>query len=52
MLTEKIKNLITDLNNVTPENIGVGYGHKIQNGEDTRENSIIFLYHKKNHYQN
>lgn len=47
MLTEEIKNLITELNNVTPENIGVGYGYKIQNGEDTRENSIIFFVPQK-----
>ena len=47
MLTEEIKNLIDDLYNVTPNYVGVGYGHKVTNGEMTGDHAIIFFVPQK-----
>lgn len=47
MLTEEIKNLIIDFNNQTPNDVGVGYGYKIKNGEVTSDHSIIFFVKEK-----
>ena len=50
MLTDEIKEIIEELFNATPNDVGVGYGTKIKNGEMTNEESIIFLYQKKYRY--
>lgn len=47
MLTEEIKNLIDELYNVTPDYVGVGYGHKVTNDEMTGEQAIIFFVPQK-----
>ena len=47
MLTDEIKEIIEELFNATPNDVGVGYGTKIKNGEMTNEESIIFFVPKK-----
>ena len=47
MLTDEIKEIIKELFNATPSDVGVGYGTKIKNGEMTNEESIIFFVPKK-----
>ena len=42
MLNSEIQKLINDLYISTPEYVGVGYGHKIKNGEMTGERAIVF----------
>ncbi len=43
MLTKEIKNLISDLYQATPDNIGVGFGYKIIGDQQTDQESIVFL---------
>ena len=47
MLTDEIKEIIEELFNATPNDVGIGYGTKIKNGEMTNEESIIFFVPKK-----
>ena len=47
MITDEIKEIIKELFNATPSDVGVGYGTKIKNGEMTNEESIIFFVPKK-----
>lgn len=47
MLTKEIKNLISDLYQATPDNIGVGFGYKIIGDQQTDQESIVFLVPKK-----
>ena len=47
MLNNKIQELIDDLFKSTPDNVGVGYGHKIKNKEMTGERAIVFFVFKK-----
>ena len=47
MLTDEIKEIIEELFNATPNDVGVGYGTKIKNGEMTNEESIIFFVPEK-----
>jgi hypothetical protein len=47
MLTQEIKNLISDLYQSTPDNVGVGFGYKIIGNQQTEQESIVFLVPKK-----
>ena len=47
MLTEPIKQKIEDLFQSTPDYVGVGWGHKINNDQFTGERSIVFRVPKK-----
>lgn len=47
MITESINKKIQELFENTPENIGVGLGNKIKNGEYTDEVCILFTVEKK-----
>lgn len=47
MLNNSIQQKIEELFNATPDNIGVGYGKKITNGEYTGEVGIVFHVEKK-----
>ena len=47
MLTEEIKNIIKELYEATPNDVGVGFGQKIKDGEMTGEESIIFFVPQK-----
>lgn len=43
MLTEEIKSLISELYQATPDYVGVGLGYKVQGGEQTDKESIVFF---------
>jgi hypothetical protein len=47
MLTQKIKNLINEMFDSTPSNVGVGYGFKKVNGKFSNEKSIVFFVPEK-----
>jgi hypothetical protein len=47
MLTDEIKKIIEELYEVTPSDVGVGYGMKIKDGEMTGDESIIFFVPQK-----
>jgi hypothetical protein len=47
MLTEPIKQKIEELFQSTPDYVGVGWGHKINNDQFTGERSIVFRVPKK-----
>lgn len=47
MVTQSIKNKISELFNSTPKDVGVGFGKKIKNDQYTGDLSIIFFVDKK-----